>query len=219
MNNFGDADASHGTSSARISLVHSLNHLTLKTTGAWEMIDLNHDQTTILLAGVSLRPDTSEMWFKSYGNVPTGNATLMEIPITALSETMNPATAATFTKVYTNTEHVTSKAFRPLPDGKAVALIYGESDGAMLEVFNTNTGTDRTSFWGPTTYGNLNGNEADSIEGTDIVISSDGLYVLLERSRYCSSLCLSERSRYCCSLCLSERSRDCCSTHLYSCAR
>ena len=146
--------------------------------GAWEMIDFNHDQTTVLLAGVCNRPNTAEMWFKSYGNVPTGNAVLMEIPISALSSSMDPQAVATFTKVYTETAYVTSKAFRSLPNGGAVALIYGEADGAILQVFDT-AANNRASVWGPTAYGYQGSGESDSIEGTDIVVSSDGLYVAI----------------------------------------
>ena len=76
---FGDSAASHG---------------------AWEMVDLNHDGTTILLSGVCARPTTEEMTFKSYGNVPNGNAVAMEIPLASLTANTR-STDATWTKIWT----------------------------------------------------------------------------------------------------------------------
>ena len=57
-NDFGDTNGSHG---------------------AWEMVSLSDDKSSILLGGVQNRATTEEMWFKSYGNVFDGNAVVMEV--------------------------------------------------------------------------------------------------------------------------------------------
>ena len=67
---FGDAQGSHG---------------------AWEMVDVTAD--SVLLSGVRGRRSKQEMFFKSYGNVPEGNAVVMEIPFSALGSAPTAASA------------------------------------------------------------------------------------------------------------------------------
>jgi len=133
--------------------------------GAWEMITVSDDKSTILLSGVHKRAFREEMWFKSYGNVADGQAIVMEIPVSALGAPVR-AESATWTKAWTQRGMTTAKAARPVPGGGVVVLLWGDDDdsSASLQHFNAN----RESLWGPTRYGRAHG------EGTDVAVSENG---------------------------------------------
>ena len=122
--------------------------------GAWEMITVSDDKSTILLSGVHKRAFREEMWFKSYGNVADGQAIVMEIPVSALGAPVR-AESATWTKAWTQRGMTTAKAARPVPGGGVVVLLWGDDDdsSASLQHFNAN----RESLWGPTRYGRAHG--------------------------------------------------------------
>ena len=131
--------------------------------GAWEMVDVTGD--SVLLAGVSGRRSTDEMWFKSYGNVPEGDAVVMEIPFSALNSPP-AASSASWEKNWDGSDYtfITAKAARSAPGGGVLVLLWGEEASASLQLFDS----QRQPVWGPTKYGEVHG------EATDVSISSDG---------------------------------------------
>ena len=133
--------------------------------GAWEMVTVSDDKSTILLSGVHKRAFREEMWFKSYGNVADGQAVVMEIPVDALGSPVS-AESATWTKTWTQRGMTTAKAARPVAGGGVVVLLWGDDDdsSASLQYFDAN----RRSLWGPTRYGRAHG------EGTDVAVSDNG---------------------------------------------
>ena len=138
---------------------------TQQSHGAWEMVTVSDDKSSVLLSGVHKRATNEEMWFKSYGNVADGNAVVMEIPIALLAAPVS-AESASWTQEWTEFGMMTAKAARPVPGGGVIVLLWGDEDdsSASLQYFDAN----RRSVWGPIRYGEQHG------EGTDVAVTADG---------------------------------------------
>lgn len=139
--------------------------------GAWEMISLTSDG--VLLAGLHRKSSTSEMSFKSYGNVAEGQAVIMKLPFSAVVSGI-PPTATNASWVQTFAGFLTSKAARPVTNAansNIVVLLYAEASAkhATLQMLNSMGGT----LWGPTDYANT------QYEGTDVQASADGASVIV----------------------------------------
>lgn len=156
ITNFGDASGSHG---------------------AWEMINLNHDGTSILVCGVHQMSANSNMAFKSYGNVDDGNAIAMEIPMVALSSATT-SSSATWTKTWSGASgFTTAKSIRPIPGNGVVVMTWGENNGddnsATLHKFDST----RATVWENKKFGRLGSTAPYAyLEGTDFAVSEDGSY-------------------------------------------
>ena len=168
---FGDAQGSHGawemvrTSLTRL-LTHSLSVARLPTRSlAHSLAQVDVTADSVLLSGGRGRRSKQEMFFKSYGNVPEGNAVVMEIPFSALGSAPTAASATWEERWNGNTfEFITAKAARPGPDGGVLVLLWGEEASGSLQLFDA----QRRSVWGPTKYGETHG------EATDVAVSRDG---------------------------------------------
>eukprot|EP00941_MAST-03F_sp_MAST-3F-sp1_P002465 g2465.t1 len=140
--------------------------------GAFEFITLAHDKTNVLLAGLSLKPDSENFFFKSYGNTEDGKATISKLPVSVLSKSSAPTvTDVTWTTILPGFQ--TSKKAILMPNGESVAAeLFGEVEAgthkASAALLNYATGAKIwTNFYG------------DGMEGTDIVASTDGKYLLV----------------------------------------
>jgi len=107
--------------------------------GAWEMISLTSDG--VLLAGLHRKSSTSEMSFKSYGNVAEGQAVIMKLPFSAVVSGI-PPTATNASWVQTFAGFLTSKAARPVTNAansNIVVLLYAEASAkhATLQMLNS----------------------------------------------------------------------------------
>lgn len=139
--------------------------------GAWEMICLTSDG--VVLAGLHQKPSTSEMSFKSYGNVAEGQAVVMKLPLFAVTSG-TPPTAGHASWVQTFAGFLTSKAARPVTNAansNIVVLLYAEvkEKHATLQMLNSTGST----VWGPTDYAST------QYEGTDVQASADGASVIV----------------------------------------
>ncbi len=140
------------------------------TTSFFEMIHI--DGNDVYLAGGINKADTGEMSFKSYGNVPGGEATVEKMPLTALAGASAPAASDV---AWTSTRfagYLTAKAARPVGSGGNVAvLLFGEASNkhASLALIRP---TDGSVVWGPTNY------DAHG-EGTDMQVAEDGASVVI----------------------------------------
>ena len=135
--------------------------------GAWEMADFTSDGTGVLLAGLTSSENTDEFTFKSYGNVPSGAATVMEI---STSSIINASTPADLSIIWTKSwalesGKATAKAARAVGADVAV-LTWGEEEQATVTLFGPNTGADRSQKW-ERKLSDIHG------EGTDIAVSAD----------------------------------------------
>ena len=148
------------------SLTHSLSVTRLLTRSlAHSLAQVDVTADSVLLSGVRGRRSKQEMFFKSYGNVPEGNAVVMEIPFSALGSAPTAASATWEERWNGNTfEFITAKAARPGPDGGVLVLLWGEEASGSLQLFDA----QRRSVWGPTKYGETHG------EATDVAVSRDG---------------------------------------------
>jgi len=133
--------------------------------GAWEMIQLTSDGNAVLLAGLTSSSDNTEFNFKSYGNVVSGNAMVLQLPISALTAASAPAESEKAWS-YSSTAFLTSKAARSLSDGSVVALLLGVGADKLASLVKL-TSAGAVS-WGPTDYSTQHG------EGTDLAIAADG---------------------------------------------
>mmetsp|Transcript_24280 Transcript_24280/g.65177 ORF Transcript_24280/g.65177 Transcript_24280/m.65177 type:complete len:119 (-) Transcript_24280:189-545(-) len=106
------------------------------------MLELSTESSPpgVLCAGVTDKPTNSEMWFKSFGNVPDGTAFVMRLPLSALTATTAPTAASA--GVHTGTTagawyttlspQNTVKAAREIPGGGSIVLTYRDGQGATL---------------------------------------------------------------------------------------
>ena len=133
--------------------------------GAWEMIERSPDDTYVLLAGLTDASHRSEFNFKSYGNVGSGTACIVKLPVSELGSTAPVVSDASWT--YTNADYYTSKAARALNDGSAIALLYHEAPGFERQCTLVKLNSTGAVGWGPLKFGNTHG------EGTDIVVAQD----------------------------------------------
>ena len=76
----------------------------------------------VYLYGVKKRTSLSEMSFKSYGNVPDGEATIVKIPMSKLT-TGNAPVIGDLTWEYTTNSYVTVKAVRAIANDDIIALL------------------------------------------------------------------------------------------------
>eukprot|EP00966_Prymnesium_polylepis_P295607 6826923-Prymnesium_polylepis.1 len=123
----------------------------------------------VLVAGLNNIADTSEMAFRSYGNVPTGNAILQEYPVSAFTASTPPTVfSASWTKEWG--DYLSCKAAHFLPDGKVAALTTADGAFTSLTVLN---GATNVAVWGPTNFYSVHG------EGTDMKVSADGNTIVI----------------------------------------
>merc|ERR1712151_838035 len=99
------------------------------------------------------------MSFKSYGNVPNGEAIVQKLPISALSAA---PTSSSFTWSKTFSPLITAKAARVAGSNVAVLMWGEEVYQATLVMLKA---SDGSTVWGPTKFGSQHG------EGTDIAVS------------------------------------------------
>jgi len=120
------------------------------------------DSDSIILSGVFKKPDLSEMFFKSYGNVYNGKAFVQSLPISKLKTGQ-----VTWTREFS--KYVTAKTAQVLPSGKIAVLLYGEDDGnqASTALLNTQGAIE----W--------NTDHSEQKEGTDLTISDDGKFIII----------------------------------------
>ena len=128
------------------------------------MVDVTPDGH-ILLGGLRNKPNSAEMWFKSYGNTEEGEAVVMKIPLAAAAgNTANSApTLADVAYQKGMPSLYTCKAARPFANGKVVCLVHAEGQGAGLVVLTSELAVD----WGPVFYPSHG-------EASDIAVSVDG---------------------------------------------
>ena len=143
---------------------------TAGTTSFFEMIVV--DGNDVWLAGGINKPTTSEMSFKSYGNVAGGEAIVEKMALSALLGPSAPTVSDVAWNAIPFTGYLTAKVARPMKSGGNVAvLLFGELSNrhASLALISA---TDGSVLWGPTNY------DAQG-EGTDMQIAEDGLSVVI----------------------------------------
>ena len=123
----------------------------------------------VYLYGVKKRTSLSEMSFKSYGNVPDGEATIVKIPMSKLT-TGNAPVIGDLTWEYTTNTYVTVKAVRAIANDDIIALLYAETELATIVGINKADGTVK---FGPVNHGATHG------EGTDIQVASDKSHAVI----------------------------------------
>ena len=130
-------------------------------------MDLTADKSGILLGCLTGKADQNEWGFKSGGNTAGGIATMMPLPLSAVTGTSAPTAASvTWTKTFSPYEAI--KSVKPLAGGDIAALFWQDGAGprpkqaGMVRLSSTGT-----VVWGPTDYGVVHG------EGSDFVPSLD----------------------------------------------
>jgi len=128
--------------------------------GAFEMVSI--DSNSIVLSGVSKKPNLDEMSFKSYGNVPNGKAFVQSLPISQLQTGV-----VSWTKEFS--DYFTAKSVHVLPSGKIAALLYSEEGGkqASTTLLNSNGSVQWTT------------EHSQHGEGTDLTVTDDGDWIVI----------------------------------------
>jgi len=128
--------------------------------GAFEMISINSN--SIILTGVSKEPDLTEMSFKSYGNVPNGNAFVQSLPISQLR-----TGHVSWTEEFS--DYTTAKSVHVLPSGKIAVLLYSEEEDkqASTSLLNANGSVQWIT------------EHSQHGEGTHLTVSDDGGWIII----------------------------------------
>ena len=132
----------------------------------------------IVTCGFINKADASELSFKSYGNVPDGQAVVMKVPLSALTQASAP-TSSDLTWSKTFPSYTTCKSIKAVRTtdgsttlsqyGDMVALLYHETSPKTASLIRLDVSGN--TVWGPTDYGNHHG------EGTDIALTPDAAFV------------------------------------------
>lgn len=152
--------------------------------GGWETIDVTADGSAVLISGWMNKPDTTELGYRSGGNTFGGQAVVMQIPVSALTNAPTSADA-TWTKSFPG--HHAAHAARSLSSGEVGVLLWTDEDpgvatGAVSgSAALTKLSATGTIVWGPINYGGTQG-----LEGTDLQISTDGTKFVISGHGTCS---------------------------------
>ena len=138
--------------------------------GAWESIVV--EQGLVLLGGLKSKPDTVEMFFKSYGNTWGGTAVVVQLPVNAFQHaTKSPSQTSTGFSSYSPTPtswHTVKKVAAAPNGGGIIALLWrDEAKNKAAGLVKLPVGS-KQPIWGPVEYGVAHG------EGTDVIATADG---------------------------------------------
>lgn len=146
--------------------------------GAWETITIDATNGNVMLGGLKLKPDQTEMSFKSYGNCAGGQSSIVLLPVAAFAAATAPTTATTgfleWAAGATGDEPNwnTVKKCDATAAGDVVCLLWRDAvtdkGAGLVKLPKTSATATWTPTWGPNMYGDNHG------EGTDMVVLADG---------------------------------------------